>query len=261
MSDQPIPLSDDDLDTVTGGTAKAVSIDEGQTDSDAALLAQAQKIAEAYIAGGGGTGDIAGLIGRAMLEHAADQRQTALDERQTARDLARDELLEQADEMKDAAKAMMQGAIVNMVMTMVGSAVSIGHGIGATMDVSRLKSAEPGTDKADFEGKEGALADRLASLKSGSDASHDRSFDAVSQFKAGVGTGFGTAFGQAEAKMAEAESQRDAYDTQLASLQAMHGQQAAQTEQQMTQMVQQIMMFIKEMQNAQTQAARTITRG
>lgn len=77
------------------------------------------------------------LLGKLMIEQAASQRHSALQDRMTSRQAAKADLMDQAGAMDKSADEMMKGAIVSLVLTVVSSAISI---IGSVASLSNAIS-------------------------------------------------------------------------------------------------------------------------
>ncbi|MBC8130162.1 MAG: hypothetical protein H7Y08_07545 [Rhizobiaceae bacterium] len=226
-------------------------------------------------------GDIAKFLGRAMIEFATQQRQNALDERMAARDAAKAQLMDQATQMDAAAAKMESGALANAILGGISAAVS---GISAGMSVfkqgAEIKSMTSAAADTKASNKamatvneSGFDAPQLKSEISGSLKNADVSFNLAqsrsqqamtsAQIGEAVGTGFriaGTATDsmmQAGAKTADAEGARDAAE---ATYQQQVGDQKKEIQQAMDEMIKQLINFLKEMQEAEVDAMRALTK-
>jgi len=100
--------------------------------------------------GGVSTVDTARILSRLMVELAGLQRQEALESRLASRELVKSELFAQADKLRDAAGEAKTAAIVQGVMTIAFSAVSIGTSVyaarGAAKTIGQMKQLNPTPD-------------------------------------------------------------------------------------------------------------------
>ncbi|KQT54068.1 hypothetical protein ASG43_00025 [Aureimonas sp. Leaf454] len=227
-------------------------------------------------------GDIAKFLGRAMIEFAGQQRQSALDDRMAARDAAKAQLLEQAKEMDQSADKMMTGAIVNAVVGGLSAAVS---GISAGLSVAQQGSQIKTMTGAMAETKSGnkALSDmhgidtdvakgvkfdinaNIATNKTKFDIAQAGSQRAMTSGQIGeaVGSGMKTVGGttdaslQADAKHDDAQGARDAAD---ATYQQQVGDQKKELQQAMDEMIKQLISFLKDMQENEVDAMRALTK-
>jgi hypothetical protein len=256
MNNQPTPLADDDLDHVTGGTSRGARSLGNETEADAEMLAAAQKILESVPAGF--TGNISQFLSRAMMEHAAEQRQNALDMRLAERQAAKEQMFAQAGEMEAAADKMKNQAISNLVLSVVTASV----GIAGTMssvnkfgDLAALKMSDMAHEKSEMIGK----GDKFEDLKSARDLEHGKQFEGgMGSLTNSLGSSFGSAqFSQAAAKTDEADAKRDAAE---AEMHKMQGEANQHLQQGMSDMMKQIINFIKELKDAEVESMRSITR-
>ena len=95
------------------------------------------------------TGDISKFLARAMIEFAGQQRQQAVDDRMLARGQAQAELLNQAAKQEKAGQEMMNGAIINAVVSSVGAGLSFAGSLGSLKgQVSSIKEMKAATNQA-----------------------------------------------------------------------------------------------------------------
>lgn len=167
------------------------------------------------------------LLGRAMIEMAAEQRKAALDGRLASREAAKGQMLAQAADLNKAGDTMIATAVVSAVIAIIGSVISFAGAAAAQAKLSTPTSDTPdtstspkptstgssnpmgGADKTISEGK--LLQQVTADLQK--NAAIAKVFESVSGMISGIGQG--TAKKQeAEASVhaAYAETEKSAAD-------------------------------------------------
>jgi hypothetical protein len=238
-------------------------------------------------------GDIAKILARAMLEQSASERKNALEGRLAAREQAAAESLQQADKLKEAADKMMSGALTSLIVGIVSAAVSIvGSGIsgfaslGAMSKLSGLAKnansafkAESFTKAMEF-AKAGEFTKATQVMKT-ADIGFKELDDAqkivmqkinlAAEAMTSLGrvaTGLGD-MGRAGAQGADAKAQAEAKTIEAdASLDAAQSQYSQQTmemrkevQDSMKEFAEKIVEFIRQLQDAEVDAMRAITKG
>jgi hypothetical protein len=239
MTTLPIPLSEDDLDQVSGGIAKPVGFTQEEFDKLAALQGQLS----------GNMGNNLEFLHKVAMEQAQTQRQNEMTERLIAREDAKANLLNQANDMKSAADQMTSGAVTSMVMSVISAATSIqGAGLGKFAG---------GMGESGLHGKT-EMADQLHGMMKQSGIDPTQLGQLVNS--AGGDKAFASMVGaqmQADAKHAEADGQRDAAAAQYAQ---QTGDAHKQVQDAMKDMMTQIITFIKDMQKAEVEQMRALTK-
>ncbi len=208
--------------------------------------------------------DASRLLGRLLVELGAQQRREALDSRLISRSIARAELEAGADELRQAAKKTEKGALMSMVLTIVGSTISIAAGVmslqasaaamrtGGAGSLPTGNATTPGNramERTPDVVAQDALTSRAYALKElagitnqlvGSAAQYTKStFDAGAQVDQATQGEF-----QAEAEVTKSEGEVEASEQQ-----ALH------------EFVSQMIRFIKEQLDAEVEQQAAVTRG
>lgn len=263
MPNQPISLDDDQLDQVTGGVGAKTAREDEHSELQAAALEMIEKQFP-----GGISGESVKMLEKFMVEMATSQRQDAINDRLAARDAATKELMSAADNMKDQAVTMMQGALTQIIASVSG----------ASLGVAGFSHAIKSADHADMKD----ASDKTALLKDAFDK-HDLASEKIahkagmiqdqslSQLKHAVELekmqGMGQAFSgmtqtmghmsQSESKQNEASGHVDAAEAQYREQMTDNRQEVMQ---QTTEMMQKVIDFIKELKEAEVAQMRVITR-
>jgi hypothetical protein len=206
-------------------------------------------------------GNIIDLLARVMIEQAGEQRQNELENRLQAREQAKQELLDQAGKMKQAADEMVKGAITALVIAVVSAVVTI------ALSAVQIKMASKQLDMAKTGAKDFAKgdidADELKAVldQAGAIGGKAQGWGSIGQGINNIANGFGNwgkAEFEAQAKRLEAEGTIDSAQSQY-----IQGQGDLRKEMQETlnQMIQAIINFIKEMKESEVNMMQSITRG
>ncbi|KQT50252.1 hypothetical protein DevBK_11800 [Devosia sp. BK] len=255
MSNQPISLNDDQLDQVTGGVGAKNAREDEHAELQAAALAMIEKQFP-----GGISGESVKMLEKFMVEMAGSQRHDALNDRLAARDAATKELMSAAEHMKDQAGTMMQGAITQMITSVIGAGVGIAgssHAIKG-FDHADMKDAFDKNDLASekMTHKAGMMQDQSFSQQK--HAVDLEKMQGMSQAFSGMGqTSTMGHTSQFESKQNEASGHVDAAEAQYQQQVTDSRQEVMQ---QTTEMMQKVIDFIKELKDAETAQMRAITR-
>ncbi|KPL52111.1 hypothetical protein [Prosthecomicrobium hirschii] len=143
------------------------------------------------------------LLGRAMIEMAAEQRKAALDERLAAREAAKGQMLAQAADLNKAGSTMIATAIVSAVIGILGSVVSFAGAAKAQAKMSTATTDVPDTStspKPNTTGGSNPLSGSNKTISEGmllqqvtadlqKNAAISKVFEAISGMISGIGQG------------------------------------------------------------------------
>lgn len=185
------------------------------------------------------------LLGRALVELGAQQRQEALNDRLTARTTARAELVAGAEKLRDGAEDLKAGAKSAMITGIVTSAISIGFAVAGGVAGTKAMYAARGGDKA--------AADAASALGQASSAIGNAIASmgqSISQYQSAVG--------QANSQLAQADQSELQAEAEVTK---SEGELETSEQQALQEFVNQLIQFLKEMRDAEVEQMAVVTRG
>lgn len=206
-------------------------------------------------------GDVAKFLARAMMEQASHERKNALEGRLAAREQAAAQSMEQSEKLNDAADKMMAGAMTNMIIGIVASAVSaLASGVsavgslGGALKLGGIGSALKGSGATTLTAAQDITKSVTTGVVDGLNAL-SKVATSLSDMSRSIGTGIDGKM-QAEAKKMEADAQIDAAQSQYSQ---QTGDMKKEIQDNMKELMERIINFVKEMQDAEVDAMRAIT--
>ncbi len=218
------------------------------------------------------------LLGRVLVELAAQQRQEALDSRLVARTAARAELEAGANKLRDASQDLRDGAKKALITGAITSGVAIAAagagGIAGGATMSKASQGMSGTAGATAKAAD-AVDDAAATASKSLEAANKQLISnqagglaAIGQSFAAGGGAAGT-LGGAISQQQSAEGQADAQldQAEQAKLQAeaevtkSEGELETSEQQALQEFVNQMIQFLKEMRDAEVEQMAVVTRG
>jgi hypothetical protein len=202
------------------------------------------------------------LLAKTMIEQAAQQRKDALASRLEAREQAKNQLLDQAGKMKEAAEKELSGALTAMITAIVIAVVTIAI---STLSIAKAGSSMDKVAKAGDMPKnpDGTLSAEATMLTSAAGAQQQSAtaWSSLSQALGGLGQGIGgymKATADADAKKTEADGQIHAANAQYEQGQADIKKEIQDA---VNDLIKSIIQFLKEIKDAEIQMMQAITRG
>lgn len=217
------------------------------------------------------------LLGKLMIEQAASQRHSALQDRIASRQAAKADLMDQATSMDKAAEQMMTGAIISLVMTVVSSAISVIGSVAALSNtfsgfgdkVSNATKAGQALSDASKEAGMGAqkaagLGSRLTQeILSKTVSRTEQAFNILEKLAPAVSNAingaaqFGKSVTDSDAKHIEAAGARSAAKAQDKQADA---DQAKEIQQALDEMLKAIINFLKELRETEANMMQAMTK-
>lgn len=225
------------------------------------------------------TGDLESFLGRVMIKQSNEEETNALNERLSSRQTAKSELLDQASKMHDEASKMRTGAIISLVVAVVGAAISLGFSaasaskstsaMGKMSGSSEESNVSPsGKTGGDSVGETGDVeAEITVTVAKGdnttevnilnSQAQNQQSVAGAINTLTGAISGATNSFFQADAKDIEAEGAKDAANAQEAQAVGDHQKEIQGA---LVALVDKIIQFLKDMQDSKAQQMQALTK-